>query len=255
MRNLDYNVLDSEIDEENLLPIVYRDPKSFSPDSRGLPVVTDPLHRAVIQVESGGDPFAVSPKGARGRRQVMLATSSDPGYGVVPAQDDSLEEIDRVGKDYLNAMLEKHDGNIEYALAAYNMGPGRTDEWIAAGADYNDLPDETRKYIPKVMAALASAKKDVDFIVPERKPSTPLGHFEIEHDNIDYSLYSTPLSAQALEDIPLSRRMSAGWAKEKTLFGNVWTVAKAAGLSAISTNKTYTQKLADIREQDLREFL
>ena len=257
MRDLNYNTpFDSDRDEEPFLPIVYRDSKSSTPDSTGLPIETDPLHRAVIQVESGGDPFAINPKsGARGRRQVMLATAGDPGYGVLPAKDDSIEEVDRVGKDYLNAMVEKYDGNIIYAIAAYNQGPGKTDKWIDAGADLNDLNAETRAYIPKVLAALDSVKERPALVVPEHKPVTPLGHFEIEHSNIDYSLYSTPLSAPALEDIPLARRMSAGWAKEKTIFGNIWTVTKAAGLSAISTNKTYKQKLADINEQELREFL
>ena len=214
MRDLNYNTpFDSDRDEEPFLPIVYRDSKSSTPDSTGLPIETDPLHRAVIQVESGGDPFAINPKsGARGRRQVMLATAGDPGYGVLPAKDDSIEEVDRVGKDYLNAMVEKYDGNIIYAIAAYNQGPGKTDKWIDAGADLNDLNAETRAYIPKVLAALDSVKERPALVVPEHKPVTPLGHFEIEHSNIDYSLYSTPLSAPALEDIPLARRMSAGWA-------------------------------------------
>ena len=43
------------------------------------------LQKAVMQVESGGDPDAVSPKGALGRMQVMPATASNPGFGIKPA--------------------------------------------------------------------------------------------------------------------------------------------------------------------------
>jgi soluble lytic murein transglycosylase-like protein len=47
-------------------------------------------------------------------------------------------------------MLQKYNGNLEYALAAYNWGPGNTDKWIAQGADPAKLPAETRNYIPKL---------------------------------------------------------------------------------------------------------
>jgi hypothetical protein len=59
------------------------------------------------------------------------------------------------GQRYMDAMLQRYNGNLEYALAAYNAGPGRVDKWLAAGADFNKLPEETRAYIPKVLAALA----------------------------------------------------------------------------------------------------
>jgi hypothetical protein len=105
-------------------------------------------------VESGGDPNAVSPKGAVGTMQTMPETLRDPGYGVRPAQNDTPAELERVGRDYLQAMIAKYPGNLSHALAAYNWGPGNTDKWIAAGADPAKLPKETRDYIPKVMARL-----------------------------------------------------------------------------------------------------
>lgn len=86
----------------------------------------------LIKQESGGDPTAVSVKGARGVTQVMPATGSDPGYGVKPMQDQSVAEQTRFGKDYLTAMLNKYDGNVEKALAAYNAGPGAVDGWTTA---------------------------------------------------------------------------------------------------------------------------
>ncbi|QHJ80345.1 MAG: hypothetical protein [Caudoviricetes sp.] len=86
----------------------------------------------LIKQESGGDPTAVSVKGARGVTQVMPATGSNPGYGVAPMKNQSVAEQTRFGKDYLTAMLNKYDGNIEKALAAYNAGPGAVDGWTTA---------------------------------------------------------------------------------------------------------------------------
>lgn len=83
----------------------------------------------VIRQESGGDPNAVSPKGALGRLQVMPATAANPGFGIEPAKDHSPEELERVGKAYLKAMLDRYPGRPDLALAAYNAGPGRADKW------------------------------------------------------------------------------------------------------------------------------
>jgi hypothetical protein len=112
------------------------------------------MFKSVIAAESRGNPNAVSPKGARGLAQLMPGTARDPGYGVEGVKDDSPKENVRVGKDYLNALLKKY-GNMDYALAAYNWGPGNTDKWIARGAKPEELPAETRAYIPKVKAGMA----------------------------------------------------------------------------------------------------
>ena len=106
------------------------------------------LTRAVAQVESGGDPNAVSPKGAIGRMQVLPSTAKDPGFGVTAARDSSEKEYTRVGKDYLKAMVKSY--GPEAGLVAYNWGPGNAEEWIRGGRDKSKLPDETRNYLIKV---------------------------------------------------------------------------------------------------------
>ena len=106
------------------------------------------LTRAVEQVESGGDPDAVSPKGARGRMQVLPSTAKDPGFGVTAARDSSEKEYTRVGKDYLKAMVKRY--GPEAGLVAYNWGPGNAEKWIRGGRDKSKLPDETRNYLIKV---------------------------------------------------------------------------------------------------------
>ena len=116
------------------------------------------IYDAIEWVESRGNPNAVSPKGARGPMQTMPGTLRDPGFGVTPARDNSVAEMRRVGRDYYDAMLERYNGNVDTALAAYNWGPGNVDR---AMAQYGDnflqyAPEETRNYVPAVKARLGS---------------------------------------------------------------------------------------------------
>ena len=113
-------------------------------------VTREQLLKAIEQVESGGRRDAVSPKGARGRMQVMPATAKQPGYRVKPARDESEEEYTRVGKDYAMALLKNYGGDLEATLVAYNYGPGNANKWIASGRNKSDLPKETRDYITRV---------------------------------------------------------------------------------------------------------
>lgn len=103
---------------------------------------------ALIKQESGGNPAAVSPKGARGLTQVMPATARDPGFGVQPMRDESTLEQLRFGADYLNAMVQRY-GSLDKALAAYNAGPGAVDK-------YGGVPPfkETQGYVSKILGAI-----------------------------------------------------------------------------------------------------
>lgn len=83
----------------------------------------------LIQQESGGNPNAISPKGAQGLTQVMPTTGQDPGFGVRPMQSRDPEENVRFGRDYLTAMLRRYPGRPDLALAAYNAGPGVADRF------------------------------------------------------------------------------------------------------------------------------
>lgn len=115
------------------------------------------LEQAVMKVESNGNPNAVSPKGAIGTMQTMPGTLRDPGYGVAPARDNSPQELERVGKDYLAAMLRQY-GDPRLALAAYNWGPGNVDAALRSGKTPEQViasaPKETRDYVPKVLGQL-----------------------------------------------------------------------------------------------------
>jgi hypothetical protein len=132
---------------------------------------------AVKQAESRGKRYAAdgktlttSPKGALGEMQVMPKTITDPGFGVIPAKSSSPDEIARVGRDYLQAMLSKY-GDTEKALVAYNWGPGATDKWLASGAKPEALPAETRTYVQRVKGLLG---KDVPRETMAKKDREPL---------------------------------------------------------------------------------
>lgn len=114
----------------------------------------DNIVNITIQSESGGNPNAVSPKGARGLMQVMPATARDPGFGIRPSNGTPADDV-RVGREYLSAMQRKYGGDMAKVWAAYNAGPGAVDAAIASGGNWlAKLPAETRSYVRKNMAKL-----------------------------------------------------------------------------------------------------
>ena len=114
----------------------------------GAPLSRDDLHAAVMYQESRGNPNAVSPKGAEGTMQVMRKTQLRPGFGVRPARDNSLAEKERVGHDYLDALVA-HYKDVEHALMAYNWGPKNVDNWLAGSK--RPIPRETRDYVSAIL--------------------------------------------------------------------------------------------------------
>ncbi|MBN2645784.1 MAG: lytic transglycosylase domain-containing protein [Desulfuromonadaceae bacterium] len=99
------------------------------------------LIRSVVCAESSFRPDAVSPAGAQGLMQLMPETAKELG---VADSFDPQQNL-RGGSRYLKRLLDKYDGDLDHALAAYNWGQGNVDR-----KGLTNMPSETRHYIARV---------------------------------------------------------------------------------------------------------
>ncbi len=109
------------------------------------------LLRALIKVESGFNPRAVSSKGAMGLMQLMPSTAD--ALGLADPFDPELNIM--AGARYLRQQLDQFGGDERLALAAYNAGPG-------AVSHYHGVPPyaETQRYVTNVLSLAAQNTPD-----------------------------------------------------------------------------------------------
>ncbi|MFB9159875.1 lytic transglycosylase domain-containing protein [Chromobacterium violaceum] len=114
------------------------------------------LLHAIIKVESGYRPRAISSKGAQGLMQVMPETGKRFGFTDLMNPENNL----RAGASYLKWLLNHFENDLELAIAGYNAGEGAVKKH---GRKIPPYP-ETQNYVKKVMASYSE---------PESRPLPP----------------------------------------------------------------------------------
>lgn len=154
------------------------------PPAEGL----DPaLVLGLIRQESSFDTEVVSPSGARGLMQLMPGTARDVARDLgtrvsLASLTAAPEENLRLGTHYLRAMLDRFGGCTPLAIAAYNAGPNRVQQWLADNGDprlagVSNQPDmidwielipfgETRNYVQRVIENIVVYRARTGVVAP-----------------------------------------------------------------------------------------
>ncbi|MBX3300382.1 MAG: transglycosylase SLT domain-containing protein [Acidobacteria bacterium] len=134
------------------------------------------------QVESAWKPQALSWAAASGLWQFIPGTGSRFGLQRTSYVDErnSFEEATRASARYLKFLANRYGGNWELAMAAYNSGEGNVDRaikragvsnfWVA----YPYLPQETRNYVPNILATILIANNPAQYGFGHIRPAPPL---------------------------------------------------------------------------------
>jgi len=154
-------------DKQGIALDLFSFPKDGLPESAQLAADRAAVY-AIARQESMFQIDAVSPVGARGLMQLMPGTAEETARKVGVAYSANRLVSDAaynalLGSTYLGAQLDRYDGSLVLAAAAYNAGPGNASKWIAAYGDPRaDTVDpvvwvelipfqETRKYVQRVL--------------------------------------------------------------------------------------------------------
>ncbi|BAP28889.1 putative transglycosylase [Edwardsiella phage GF-2] len=118
------------------------------PDQHAQSAKKSMLMNSVALTESGGNPNAVSSAGAAGAYQLMPGTARD--LGLTPEERFDPEKSRAAASIHISRLLKHYNGNVTYALMAYNAGQKRIDDYLAGTG--KPLTDETLNYPGKVLS-------------------------------------------------------------------------------------------------------
>ncbi|HLO00842.1 MAG TPA: transglycosylase SLT domain-containing protein [Pyrinomonadaceae bacterium] len=143
------------------------------------------------QVESAWRPKAVSWAAASGLWQFVPSTGRQFGLRQTAWVDErnSFEQATRASAKYLKSLAARYNGNWELAMAAYNTGAGNVDRGIArAGtsnfwAIYPYIAQETRNYVPNILATILIAKNPEKYGFKGIRPDSPMAYDVVQVSN------------------------------------------------------------------------
>lgn len=224
----------------------------------GLAQTTDPDVMAIHSNESGGASNAradiVNPvSGARGSMQTMPKTAGDPGFGVKPS-DGTPQDDARLGTEYYQALRKKYN-DPTIAAVAYNWGPGKTDSWLANGADMSKIPNETLKYALNFNAKSSKAIPPAPQAdsVPTAATLAP-GEADVTGQDAPAAPIQPPMSLgnQLMRQLGLTARaVGHGVADAAGVIGNPLNTAINAAGSVVGANPNLNTSL----DTTLRDFV
>lgn len=143
------------------------------------------------QVESAWKPKAQSWAAASGLWQFIPGTGRQFGLRQTAWLDErnSFEQATHASAKYLKSLAARYNGNWELAMAAYNTGAGNIDRGISrAGtanfwAIYPYIAQETRNYVPNILATILIAKNPEKYGFKGIRPDSPMAYDVVQVSN------------------------------------------------------------------------
>src|SRR6266540_2728641 len=186
------------------------------------------------QVESAWKPKAMSLAAASGLWQFVPSTGRDYGLRQTAWIDErnSFEQATRASAQYLKYLATHYNGNWELAMAAYNTGAGNVDRAISrAGtanfwAIYPYIAQETRNYVPNILATILIAKNPEKYGFKSIRPESPMGYDVVQVANAT----SLQLVAEATDtSIDSIRNLNPELRRDVTPRGEAYNVRVPGG--------------------------
>ncbi len=186
------------------------------------------------QVESAWKPKAVSWAAASGLWQFIPGTGRQYGLRQTAWLDErnSFEQATRASAKYLKDLARRYNGNWELAMAAYNTGAGNIDRAISRTgsanfwAIYPYIAQETRNYVPNILATILIAKNPEKYGFKGIRPDAPMAYDRVQVA----SATSLQLIAEATDSsVDYIRAINPELRRETTPRGEAYTVRVPGG--------------------------
>ena len=211
------------------------------------------------QVESAWKEKALSWASASGLWQFIPGTGRTYGLRQTAYIDErnSYEQATRASARYLKDLAKRYNGNWELAMAAYNTGAGNVDRAIARAGTanfwmiYPYIYQETRNYVPNILAVILIAKNPEKYGFKGIKPEAPISYDVVQVPTVT----SLQLVADATDTtVDVIRSLNPELRRDTTPRGDVYNVRVPAGranqfaavLKRISPDKRETARVISV---------